>query len=126
MMTHKLKNLFADKDGTSAIEFAIVGPVFLAMIIGLFYTCLMLFEMGSMQYAVEDAARCASVKATVCTGGDSTVSYAQAAYLGPTTTPAFVYSTPACGHQVSASATFTYNFVLAHMNVPMSAVSCFP
>jgi hypothetical protein len=122
----RFEELLVEDRGTSAIEFAIVGPVFLGLLIGIFYTCLMLFEMGSMQYAVEDAARCAAVKTTVCTGGDSTVTYAQGVYLGPTAVPTFTYATASCGHQVSATGTFTFNFVLGQMNVPMNATACFP
>lgn len=115
-----------DECGTSAIEFAIVGPVFLGMVIGLVYLCLMLFSMGSLQYAVEDAARCYSVRALVCPDANTTVSYAQAAYLSPVVTPHFTATTATCGHQVNGSANFNFNFVIGNTNVPLSASACFP
>jgi Flp pilus assembly protein TadG len=108
------------------IEFAIVGPVFLMLIIGLFYTCLLIFKEGSMQYAVQQAARCASVQTTVCTDSSSTVTTAQNAYYGPSNTPSFVSSTATCGHRVTASSTFSYDFVVTTMDVPLNASSCFP
>ncbi len=122
----RARTFIGDKAGTTLIEFAIVGPVFLMLIIGLFYTCLMLFEEGSMQYAVQQAARCASVQTTVCTDSSSTVTTAQNAYYGPSNTPSFAYSTASCGHKVTAAASFSYDFVVTTMNVPLSASSCFP
>ena len=115
-----------DEQGTSAIEFAIVGPVFLGFVIGLVYLCLMLFSMGSLQYAVEDAARCYSVRAFVCPDANTTVAYAQSTYLSPVVTPTFTAATATCGHQVNGSATFNFNYVIGHTNVPLSASACFP
>jgi Flp pilus assembly protein TadG len=117
---------FSNDRGTAAIEFAIVGPIFLTLTVGMIYTCLLLFTMGSMQFAVEDAARCASVKTTVCTNNASTVTYAQNAYYGPITTPNFTASAAACGHVVTASTDFTFNMGLTSFAVPLSATSCFP
>ena len=95
-----------DERGSAAVEFAIVGPIFLTLTIGMIYTCLLLFSMGSMQYAVEEAARCASVKTTVCSSSATTITYAQGVYYGPITVPTFTSTNAACGHQVSGSSTF--------------------
>lgn len=112
--------------GASAVEFAIVGPVFLMLTVGLFYICLLLFCMGSMQYAVEEGARCASVKTTICTDSNSTVTYAQAAYFGPVTAPTFTYTAAPCGHSVSSSTNFAVNLILTTLTVPLSATACYP
>ena len=112
--------------GATAVEFAIVGPIFLALTVGLMYGCLLLFSMASMQYAVEEGARCASVKTTVCTDSASTITYTQAAYYGPITAPTFTYATPACGHAVSSTTNFSFNFVFSTLVVPLSATACFP
>ncbi|MGB9058454.1 MAG: TadE family protein, partial [Pseudolabrys sp.] len=61
------KNITNDERGTTAIEFAIVGPVFIMLLIGILYLCMCLAVVGSMHFAVEEGARCASVKTTVCT-----------------------------------------------------------
>jgi Flp pilus assembly protein TadG len=74
-----------DERGTTAIEFAIVGPVFIMAVIGIIYLCMCLSVVGSMHYAVEEGARCASVKTTVCTDQTSTVAYTQTHYFGPST-----------------------------------------
>jgi Flp pilus assembly protein TadG len=62
-----------DSRGTSAIEFAILGPVFIGMMMGTIYMCTLLFVVGSLHYAVEEAARCSSVKTTVCSDNSSTI-----------------------------------------------------
>lgn len=112
--------------GATALEFAIVGPLFLALTVGLIYGCLLLFSTASMQYAVEEGARCASVKATVCTDSVSTINYTRAAYYGPITAPTFTYATPSCGHAVSSTTNFSFNFVFSTLVVPLSATACFP
>lgn len=55
-------NIRGDERGTTAIEFAIVGPVFILPVIGILYLCMCLSVVGSMHYAVEEGARCASVR----------------------------------------------------------------
>ena len=72
-----------DDSAATALEFALVGPVLLTLVVGLIYACLLLFSLASMQYAVQEGARCASVKTTICTGDSSTVAYTQSAYYGP-------------------------------------------
>ena len=126
MKQNSRNSFIRDRRGSAAIEFAIVGPVFLMLVIGTIYGCLMLFSIASMHDAVEDGARCASVKATICTDSASTIAYTRAAYLGPVVTPTFTYSTPACGHAVTGSTSFNFNIGLAAMTVPLSATACFP
>ena len=116
-----------DSRGTSAIEFAILSPVFIGMIIGILYMCMLLFVVGSLHYAVEDAARCSSVKTAVCSNGTSTIAYAQSRFNGSSILPVtFAYSTPACGHSVTGSGSYNFNFGLANLVVPVSASACFP
>ena len=116
----------SDNCGTAAIEFAIVGPIFLTLVVGMIYTCMLMFTVGSMQYAVEEAARCYSVKTTVCTDNASTATYASNAYFGPITAPNFTASVAACGHRVNAATDFTFNSGLGTFVVPITATSCFP
>jgi Flp pilus assembly protein TadG len=121
----KLLGILRDERGTSAIEFAFVGPVFLMLVIGCMYGCLMLYSMASLNYAVEEGARCASVKTTVCTNNGAIITYAQAAYNGPVT-PTFTSTTPACGHAVTGTTNFTLNAGVASWSVPLSATACYP
>jgi Flp pilus assembly protein TadG len=115
-----------DDRGTAAVEFAIIAPAVVMLLVGIMSLSLMLFAIGSMHFAVEDAARCASVRQTVCSSAATTVAYAQSRYSGVLATPVFTYATPACGFQVSASVTYTFDVGMYRQSVPLSATSCFP
>jgi TadE-like protein len=120
----KIRN---DQRGTTAVEFAIVGPIFIMVLIGIFYLCMCLSVVGSMHYAVEEGARCASVRTTVCTDQTSTVAYTQNHYYGPTSLPTFTYNAAAaCGHSVSGSINNVLDVGLKQFNVPITASACFP
>ena len=121
-----LRSLRTNQQGSAAVEFAIVGPIFLSLTVGMIYVCMLMFSMASMQYAVEEGARCASVKTTVCTSNAATVTYTQNAYYGPVISPTFTSTSTGCGHQVHGTATFTLNTGLRTISVPLVANSCFP
>ena len=115
-----------DERGTTAVEFAIVGPVFIALVVGMLYLCMSLFLVGSLHFAVEDGARCASVRTSVCSDATTTVSYAQGRYFGPDS-PTFTYDANApCGKSVSASINYVLNLGLKQVTVPITATACFP
>lgn len=114
-----------DECGTTAVEFAIVSPVFIAFIIGILYLGLCLFLVGSLHYAVEEGARCASVRTTVCKDASTTVAYAQSRYFGPSS-PTFTYAAAACGSSVSASINYVAQLGLTQFSIPIAATACFP
>jgi hypothetical protein len=124
------KHIYAwnDERGTTAVEFAIVGPVFILLVIGTLYMCMALFTVGSLHYAVEEGARCASVKSTVCPDQPTTIAYTKAHYFGPGTSPNFQYnSSGSCsGTSMSASLNYTMNLGLSQFTIPISATACFP
>jgi Flp pilus assembly pilin Flp len=92
-----------DDRGATAVEFAIAGPIFILLLMGLFYLCMCLAVAGSVHYAVQESARCASVRTTVCRDDSSTITYAQNHYFGPGSLPAFTYDAAApWGHSVRA------------------------
>ena len=115
-----------DARGTAAVEFALVAPAFIMLVVGAFYLCLCLFLTGSLHYAVEQAARCASVKTTICTDSSSIVSYAQSNYFGPGGQPSFNYAAAACGKSVSASMNYVLSIGIRQFTIPVSATACFP
>ena len=126
----KVRALFprawCDTRGAAAVEFAMIAPVFIVLIVGTFYLCLSLFLTGSLHYAVEQVARCASVKTTVCTDSTSIISYAQSSYFGPGGTPNFSYAAAPCGNSVSASLNYVLDTGLRQFTLPVSATACFP
>jgi Flp pilus assembly protein TadG len=122
-----LKSLRRDQQGTTAVEFGIIAPVFIALLVGTMGLCVALFLIGSLHFAVEDGARCASVKTTICADGPTTVAYTQSRYLGPSgVTPTFTYAAAACGNSVTASITYSVNVLFKTLVIPISATACFP
>jgi Flp pilus assembly protein TadG len=112
--------------GTTAVEFAMVAPAFIALIVGSVYASQMVYETSSMRFAVEAAARCAAINTTTCSSTSTTQSYAASHYYGPSPTPTFTASSATCGQNVSASATFALYTGLSTISVPLSASACYP
>ena len=126
-MRNPLNSLRLDQQGTTAVEFALVAPVFIALLVGTLSLCVGLFLIGSLHYAVEEGARCASVRKTVCSDEDTTIAYIKAHYFGPGGVPTFAYDpAAACGHSVTASITYVVDMGLKKVSVPITAAACFP
>jgi Flp pilus assembly protein TadG len=123
---NRLKSLRLDQQGTTAVEFAIIAPVFIAMLVGTMTLSIGLFLIGSLHFAVEDGARCASVKTTICSDAATTVAYTQSRYFGPAVSPTFTYAAAACGNSVSASISYSMNVGFRTFVIPISATACFP
>ena len=126
-MSSLVKSLRRDQQGTTAVEFAIVAPVLIALVVGTMALCVTLYLIGSLHFAVEDGARCASVKTTICSDAATTVAYTQSRYLGPSgIAPTFTYAAAACGNSVSASINYSMNVGFTTYTIPISATACFP
>lgn len=121
-----LRRLGRGQGGAAAIEYALVLPAFITLIVGGVCAAQLAFAVNSLHFAVEDAARCAAVKTTVCTSSSTTISYAQARYSGPQITPTFDYSSGGCGHTVTASGHYPIILAVYTINVPISAAACYP
>lgn len=65
--------LVRDRGGSMLIEFALVIPVFLALVIGIVEFGRVLMVRSSLQYAVEEAARYAMVRQTLNTSTLTTI-----------------------------------------------------
>jgi Flp pilus assembly protein TadG len=114
-----------DERGTTAVEFAILGPVFLLLVVGFLYLCLSLFLVGSLHFAVEEGARCASIRTTVCSDNATTVAYAQSRYFGPSS-PTFSYQAAVCGKSVTGAVNYVLELVIRRVTVPVTATACYP
>ena len=81
---------------------AIVLPVFLMLVFGIEEFGRLFWLQSSLQYAVEQAARCAAVNTTLCGSASAITAYAADSVFGasvPSTD--FTSSAPACGHEIS-------------------------
>jgi Flp pilus assembly protein TadG len=114
-----------DDRGTTAVEFALVSPLFLMLLISTAYMSIMLFSIGSLYFAVQDGARCASVKTITCPDSAATIKYSQSRYFGGVS-PTFTSSTGACGKSVTGTVSFVLPVGTTNLSVPISATACFP
>ena len=121
-----LRRCWAESRGNSIVEFALVLPAFLMLIIGGFNAALAVFAASNMQYAVEAASRCASVKTTVCTNTTTTATYARARASGAASSATFVASSAACGHLVNGTLSYKMSLGVTAITIPLTAKACFP
>jgi TadE-like protein len=122
------RNYLACEGGGAAVETALVFPVFLLLLLGVIELGLMLWTEGSLQYAAESAARCASVDSTQCGSASAIETYAINHYFGPALASVnpFTYSTTNCGHTVTVSYTYTLGIPYGAYSIPLSATACYP
>ena len=114
--------------GANAVETAIVLPVFILLILAVVEAGFLFWTQSSLQFAVEAAARCATVNTTLCGSTSAVKSYAAAQVFGMTIpSSSFTVSQPSCGYQVSISYPFTF-FVPALYSgtISLDAKSCHP
>ena len=70
------RHVLADRKGVVTLEFAIVGTLFLLLLIGIVEVGRGLWTVNALNYAVQQAARCASVNSTDCSTQDNVRSFA--------------------------------------------------
>jgi Flp pilus assembly protein TadG len=126
MIGRALADFRGNGGGASAVEFAILAPVFFMIVVGGLNVSLLMFTAGNLQYAVARAARCASVNTTVCADPTSTAAYANSQYLGTAGSPIFTYSNTGCGNTVSGTVTFVLNSGVRQYSIPLTASACMP
>jgi Flp pilus assembly pilin Flp len=113
------RGLLSDPSGATAVEFAMVAPVFLALILGIIHLSFLALTVGSLNYSVEKGARCAALStAANCP--------AESYYFAPGDTPVFTYSGAACGTSLTGEVTYSMNVILYHASIPLRASACFP
>ncbi|HUZ75292.1 MAG TPA: TadE/TadG family type IV pilus assembly protein [Stellaceae bacterium] len=120
--------LGAAERGSSAVEFALVVPILLAMLFGIVEFGRALWIQGMLDYAVEQASRCASIDTSTCNSSGAIATYASQ-QTAPLNLPAsdFTATTQTCGNQVKANYPFT--FVVPNLlpyNITLKSQSCFP
>jgi Flp pilus assembly protein TadG len=120
------RRIAADLRGGAAVEYALVLPVFVLLVLGCMGAASYGYSLAAMNYTVEETARCAAVKTTVCSNSTSIALYAKNHYSGPAISPVFTYSTAGCGNTVTATATYSFNLVPQFKNVPISVSACRP
>ena len=117
--------MIRDNNGVSSVEFAMILPVFVAFMFGVFNCGLMLWSQLGIEHGAVAAARCAAINPSSC---PDVPAYAAAHADGlnlPKST--FALATPACGKQVSASYGFQFvTLIFPQQTVTLTAVACYP
>jgi Flp pilus assembly protein TadG len=121
-----------DTSGNSAVEFAIVGPVFILILLAIVDFGRLLFVRSSMHYAVEEAGRYAMVYSTADKSTIETYAKTRVYGLDPTAlTLTATVNSPSAGY-VTITSDYTFNFMFQVMlpsgmgSVPMHAQSIVP
>jgi Flp pilus assembly protein TadG len=114
--------------GSTAVEFALVIPVLSLMVLGMIEFGRLLWTQNSIQYAVEEAARCAAMGqttgATLCTTASDVQSYAASKVLGYTVAPSAFTVTYPCptGTGCTACGVANAKGVLIVASVPFTPI----
>jgi Flp pilus assembly protein TadG len=129
-MRRRFSRFVSETRGGSAVEFAVVAPLFFGLVFGVIHFSFVVFAQTTLNSAVEAAARCVSVGSD-CTNSTTTTNYAAAHYQGPNIGQVFAYSAPTTGtcanmKMVSATATYNVNVVFTTIPISLSAQSCYP
>jgi len=126
----RIAGLLRREDGVTAVEFALILPLLILLTLGAIGTGMMLYAVNSLHFAVEDAARCVSVRTNICTSQAAMQAYAASRYKGPGLVSMNFALTPAaannCGNRVVGTATLPFVTGLGTINMPLSVASCYP
>ncbi len=118
MAKSRVQKFRRDQRGVAAIELAILGPVYLALLLGVIQGGFLIFTQANLHYAVQRGVRCIALQDSC----PSPASY----YASPGPAPVFTSAQQACGQVLTATVTYTLSVVLYQTDIPLSATSCFP
>lgn len=120
-----MKAVATNKKGATAAEFALVVPIFIAMVFGSIELGRFMWLRNSIQTAVETAARCSALKNASCTTVPATQAFAAQAAMGASVpATSFTVTDEACGRVVTASYVFTPITPLVPLNATINARAC--
>lgn len=127
-MIQALRRLRRSERASSAVEFALVAPVIVSMLFGAFEFGRALWTQALLNYAVEEASRCASVNTTTCaTSSDTQTVAANATAPLNLPTSTFTVTSTSCGNKVTAS--YAFNFIAPNLfpySLTLTSQSCYP
>jgi Flp pilus assembly protein TadG len=127
-MSTSVRAFIKSDSGTAALELALVTPVFVLIVLGVFGLALTLWIENSIQSAAAQAARCAVID-TNCTSVSQIQNAAVGWALGApiTTGNVTVNQAATCASGIQGIAVaITYTATLFVISTTMSAESCYP
>jgi Flp pilus assembly protein TadG len=127
-LNSSMGRLLRDGHGGAAVEMALVFPFLCLMILGAIDAGWMLWSSSTLDFAVEEAARCAAVDATNCGTTSNVQGVAVGKAMGLSMNASdFTVTSPACGKKVTA--TYVFPFLMpfsTNFNISIPAASCYP
>ena len=85
MTKTRIREFLRNEKGVSAVELAILGPVYLTLLLGVIQGSLLIFTQANLHYAVQKGVRCTALQDSGC---PSPASY----YVAPGAAPVFTTS----------------------------------
>jgi Flp pilus assembly protein TadG len=122
-----LRRLWSARGGAAAAEFAMVGLLFFALLIGVIETGRVLWTLNALHYGAQQAARCAAVNTALC--GTNALLQAYSNGIGGSNLPGTAFSLDtgaACGMKVTATYAMTLYIPYVQMQPTLTATACFP
>lgn len=114
--------------GAVAVEYGIILPVFLVLVLGMMDTGRLLWTQTTLDRAVEAAARCSVVNTLQCGTATQVQQYAVTqAYGVNITSAAFTVAAQACGVKVTVA--YPFRLVIPWLTVSqvtLNASGCYP
>lgn len=121
-----LRRALEERGGAAAVEFAMTVPILLVAMLGIVEFGRVLWAQNALHFAVEEAARCATIDVTTCGNTSETQTFAATASGFTFPTSAFTVTTATCGNQVTASYAFQFLTSLFGTGPTLTAQACFP
>jgi Flp pilus assembly protein TadG len=125
--------MLARSGGVTAVEFALLLPFFVVLLFGIIEFGQVLFLQATLQHAVTEAARCATISGAPgstpdCSNASNVASYATTqAYGIAVATSVFSTSNPTGFNCVNASYPFNVAIpLLPAIQLTLTAKSCYP
>jgi Flp pilus assembly protein TadG len=105
-------SLLRRRDGATAVEMALILPLLMLLVLGTMELGDMAWTQAALEFAVQEAARCAVVRPDLCGSPSQTANSAAQRVVGRTVpATAFTVTTAACGTQVRAQLAYRFRFI---------------
>jgi Flp pilus assembly protein TadG len=128
------RNLIASENGTTALEYGLILPALIMMILGSMDVGRLIWTYTTLHRAVQASARCAAVMPSICgTAQQVAIRAVNEAWGLPVTAGMFSLQTPSCGAQVTAS--YSFSLLVPWLGAPdegppntisLSVSACYP
>ena len=123
----------SDERGGSAAELVLIMIPLIGLTLGTINLAMMIYTVANLHYATQEAARCATVRPTVCADSTTLATYALKNYAGLTASPTFTLvvepkTATVCPNGNYVTATANYHFVTGFTTttIPLTANACYP